>query len=475
MLLYNGDMDFDAILSEYKTQTCIMSVEKFEDGGYGNIRIVAGNKPHCDDMLQTMCKPFVPDSPYAEYFPQDKNFEDFCYRSAILGQPLHTYVPLPQMGLWLNMFLLPLNSDKENTGYCIYSYNVSPAQDSEQRASLSADTASAVLQTCIKLRGSTDILKTFREVIEDIRQLCGSDHCCILLSNDKERKCINFCESLKPDCGLLSINAYINENFFDTPFYNIMKTWDKTIGDSTCVIIKDEQDRKWIESTNPVWYKSMQQSGVKSIVLFPLTNGKQTMGYIWAINFNVDNTVKIKETLELTTFFIASEISNYLLLQNLETLSSMDLMTGVKNRNTMNVAMDDLVSGRKQLDYPYSVIFADLNGLKQVNDEKGHAAGDELLKSAATVLQKTFGDYDIYRVGGDEFMIIAEGLDKKDLNKKIKSIRSVPSEEGNICFAIGSHVAQEGEDIRTVMRLADEKMYADKKKFYQEHPETKYR
>ena len=468
-------MDFDAILSEYKTQTCIMSVEKFKEGGYGNIRIVAGNKPHCDDMLQTMRKPFVPNSPYAEYFPQDKNFEDFCYRCAILGQPLHTYVPLPQMGLWLNMFLLPLNSDSENIGYCIYSYNVSPAADSEQRASLSADTASAVLQTCIKLRGSTDILKTFREVIEDIRQMCGSDHCCILLSNDKERKCINFCEALRAESGLLSINTYINENFFDTPFYNIMKTWDKTIGDSTCVIVKDEQDMKWLEETNPVWYKSLHQAGVKSLVLFPLTNGKTTMGYIWAINFNVDNTVKIKETLELTTFFIASEISNYLLLQNLETLSSMDLMTGVKNRNTMNVAMDDLVFGRKQLEYPYSVIFADLNGLKQVNDEKGHAAGDELIKSAATILQEAFDGYDIYRVGGDEFMIIAEGLDKTNLSKKVKSIRTKAGKIEDLCFAIGTHVAQEGEDIRTVMRFADEKMYDDKKKYYLKNPGAKYR
>ena len=254
-----------------------------------------------------------------------------------------------------------------------------------------------------------------------------------------------------------------------------MQTWDKTIGDSTCVIIKDDQDMKWLEETNPVWHKSLKQSGVKSIVLFPLSNNNVTMGYIWAINFNVNNTVKIKETLELTTFFIASEISNYLLLQNLETLSTMDLMTGVKNRNTMNVAMDELVSGKTKLEYPYSVIFVDLNGLKQVNDEMGHAAGDELLKSAASILQKVFDNYDIYRVGGDEFMIIAKDLDQDDLNKKVKEIDTLCSESNGIYFAIGTHVAQSGEDIRTVMRCADEKMYEDKKRFYEEHPEMKGR
>ena len=468
-------MDFETILSEYKTRTCIMSVEKLENGGYGNIRIVAGNKPHYDDMLQTMHKAFIPDSPYEEYFPQDKNFEDFCYRSAILGQPLHTYVSLPQMGLWLNMFLLPLNSNKENVGYCIYSYDVTPVADSEQRASLSADTASTVLQTCIKLRGSTDILKTFREVIEDIRRLCGSDHCCILLNNEKERKCINFCEAIKPGCGLIPVDDYLDDTYFGTPIFDIVKTWETTIGDSTCVIIKDKQDMEWVKATNPVWYKTLNQSGTKSIVLFPLTNNNVTLGYIWAVNFNVNDTVKIKETLELTTFFIASEISNYLLFQNLEILSTMDLLTGVKNRNTMNVAIDNLVNGKTKLKYPYSIIFADLNGLKQVNDEQGHAVGDELLKSASAILQNVFADYEIYRVGGDEFMIIAEGLDKKELNEKIDNLKALASEKENLYFAIGTHVAQNGEDIRTAMRSADEKMYDDKKQFYLSHPELKYR
>ncbi len=92
-------MNFENILSAYKTKTCIMSVEKFPDGSYGNIRIADGNKAHCDDMLSTMHKAFIPDSPYAEYFPENKNFEDFCYRCAVLGQPLHTYVELPQFKL----------------------------------------------------------------------------------------------------------------------------------------------------------------------------------------------------------------------------------------------------------------------------------------------------------------------------------------------------------------------------------------
>lgn len=463
-------MNFDKLINSYKSKACIITVERYADGTYGNIRIAAGNKAHCDDMLNVMHRPFIPDSPYEEYLPKNKNFEDFCFRCAFDGQPLHTYVSLPQMGMWLNMFLLPLESDSENIGYCLYSYDVTMHDDSEKRASLSAETSSAVLKTCIKLRSSDNIRETFKEVIEDIRQICDSDHCCILLTDKETRRCINLCEALKPDCGLLSMEAYLNEDFF-----NISQTWNGTIGDSTCIIIKDEKDMEWLRSINPVWHASLTQAGAKSIVLFPLNYNGETLGYMWAINFNIDNTVKIKETLELTSFFIASEVSNFQLVQRLEVLSSMDMLTGVKNRNTMNNVVDGIVSGKTIPEYPYAVIFADLNGLKRINDEKGHGAGDQLLKTAASILRGIFFDGEVYRAGGDEFMIITAPTDEKSLEKRVDRLKEQAESTDSVHFAIGICMVTKGEDIRTAMRLADERMYKDKNEYYTLHPERKYR
>ena len=61
-------------------------------------------------------------------------------------------------------------------------------------------------------------------------------------------------------------------------------------------------------------------------------------------------------------------------MKQLEFLSSIDLLTGCKNRNAMNNAVDDIVSGIIKISEPYAVVFADLNGLKRINDEKGHGA-----------------------------------------------------------------------------------------------------
>ena len=463
-------MDFESILSAYKTKTCIMSVENYSDGGYGNIRIAAGNKAHCDDMLKVMHKPFVPDSPYGEYLPQNKNFEDFCYRCAILGEPLHSYVPLFQMGLWLNIFLLPLQSDKENVGYCIYSYDVSPVADPEQMARLSAENSQAVLKSCIKMRGADDLRETLGEVIEDIRQICDSDHCCILLDDKPGRKCIKLCEAIKPDSGLLSMDVFLNDAFYD-----VMRSWEKTIGDSTCVIIKDEHDMDWLSTVNPVWHKSLKDAGVKTIVLLPLKYKTEILGYMWTADFDVSLTVKIKETLELSTFFIASEIANYQLLQKMEIFSSVDLLTGVKNRNKMNEMVDDILSGKKVPQYPYAIVFADLNGLKNVNDENGHGAGDKLLKEAAGLLREAFPECEVFRAGGDEFMVVAGGMDTETVEEKIRILRQREASIENLHFAIGMHVVSEKEDIRIAMRDADKGMYADKKEYYENHPDRRRR
>ncbi len=463
-------MNFDTLLSAYNSKTCIMSVEVFPDGSYGNICIVEGNKAHYDEMQNTLQCPFIPGSPYTFYFPQNKNFEDFCYRSAIQGQPLHSYVSLPQMDLWLNMILLPLVSDQKNIGYCVYSYDVTPFPDSEQRTSLSADTASAVLKTCLKLRDAGDFHEKFREVTEDIRQICDSDDCGILLVDEQSEKCELLGDAIKPGCKLLPFETYLDQHT-----YAMTRTWKETIGDSTCVIVSDKQDMEWLGSVNPIWHASLTGAGVTSIVLFPLNYNNQMLGYIWATDFNVENAVKIKETLELATFFIASEIANFQLLKKLELLSSTDILTGVKNRNMMNIVIGDVLAGKMQLKHPCSVIFADLNGLKWVNDTKGHKAGDEVLKTAASILKNVFPEGDVFRAGGDEFVVLAPGMPKEELAPRVKAIYDKAEKEEHLHFAVGTAVVLEGESILAAMHLADQRMYADKKAYYKKHPDKVYR
>lgn len=457
-------MDFDVLLSHYRAKACVVSVEFFPDGTYGNIRVVAGNKAHCDDMA-ALNHPFEPGCPYEACFPKNPNFEDHCFRCIRDGKPLHAYVDLYMMGLWLNMFLMPLDSDQENIGYCIYCYDVAPKADSSAMADLSADTAADVLKACIKLRGSQNIRQAFQEVIEDIGAICGSDHCCVLLTDDEKHECTTFAEFLREGSYLYPMSRYIQG------FYEIAQTWPDTLAGSTCIIIKDEHDMEKLQEQNPIWKASLEQAGVKTVVLYPLRHGGELLGYMWALNFNVENVLKIKETLELTTFFLASEISNYLLLDKLKILSTIDTLTSVRNRNEMNNRVDRIVVGNEPV--PQGVLFADLNGLKRVNDEQGHAAGDKMLRAAASILQSVFQDGVVYRAGGDEFMILVNEISEDEVQDRVARVHFLSGKTENVRFSIG--VCYGKKDIRKAMRLADERMYAFKNGYYEAHPELKYR
>jgi diguanylate cyclase (GGDEF)-like protein len=369
------------------------------------------------------------------------------------------------MGLWLNMFLLPLDSDQENVGYCLYCYDVAPKADSSAMADISADIAADVLKACIKLRGSDDVKKAFHEVAEDICSICGSGHCCILLTDKEKRSCSVFSDVLREGTNLLPMPNYLDG------FYEITETWPELLAGSTCIIVKDEHDMEKLRRLSPIWSASLDNAKITSLVLFPLRHGKELLGYMWVLNFDVANVLKIKEMLELTTFFLASEIANYLLLNKLEVISTIDTLTSVRNRNEMNNRVDCIVEGKEPV--PQAVLFADLNGLKRVNDERGHAAGDKMLRAAASILQSVFQDGVVYRAGGDEFMILVNEINEEEVQDRVARVHFLSGKTENVRFSIG--VCYGKRDIRKAMRLADERMYAFKNGYYEAHPELKYR
>ncbi|MBP5432848.1 GGDEF domain-containing protein [Ruminococcus sp.] len=472
-------MDFQAFVDTFSAMTCIISIEKFPDGHFGNIRLVVGNKAYVASIEdpnnfvsnQMVSNKFIPDSPYENYIPKDLNFEDKCYRCAVLKKPSHEYIHPDRYTFWLDMYFMPLESDEPNKFYCSYSQQVTIKADSGMMSKLSADTSSAVLETCIKLRGTKNFKHTMDEVMNDIRAICDAKLSCILLTDEQERKCTVLCQSSAPEVHVIPMQDYI-EKCFDN-FYDIVETWKDTIAGSTCLIIKDQYDMGVLQERNPVWFDSLRGADVDSLVLFPLEYNDMLLGYIWAINFDVNNTMRIKEILEITSFFLASEISNYQLFNKLEIMSSVDQLTGTYNRNAMNNRIIRFVSEQDPKPNCYSVVFADLNGLKQENDNNGHIAGDLLLKNAAHKLMEVFPECEIYRAGGDEFMIIAVDLPEQLITDRVEKLKKESEDPNNISFALGIFYDDKGEDIRVAMRTADERMYADKERYYAKFPERK--
>ena len=211
----------------------------------------------------------------------------------------------------------------------------------------------------------------------------------------------------------------------------------------------------------PVWYSSLIKHGIDSLVLFRLKSNNNQLGYMWVSNFKSDDTPKIKETLEITTFILGFEIGNHLLVEQLTQLSSIDVLTGLYNRNKMNNYMQEISETSDSI----SLVFLDINGLKKVNDIEGHEAGDRLIKRASKILKDVFKGHYIFRAGGDEFVVIIRNITEKEVLELLNKLKQTAL-KNNVSFAYGYSMTNNPNDVDKILKEADSNMYNNKRNYY---------
>ncbi len=140
-----------------------------------------------------------------------------------------------------------------------------------------------------------------------------------------------------------------------------------------------------------------------------------------------------------------------------------DALTELGNRLAWHEALETAFARHDRV----GVIIADLNGLKEVNDRRGHAAGDELLVAAGALLRNVIREHDVaVRFGGDEFGLLIHGADEHtcaELTERIRQAAETAPCSSGLSIAIGCAIAENVCDLVTAERLADERMYADKR------------
>ncbi len=155
-------------------------------------------------------------------------------------------------------------------------------------------------------------------------------------------------------------------------------------------------------------------------------------------------------------------------MENANRKAFRDGLTGVKNKLAYLESLTELEMQAKDHSFDgYGVVVFDLNGLKAINDTLGHEAGDEYLKSACKLICEHYKHSPVYRIGGDEFVVILRGsdFDNRDLLKaQFDSLIDENRKNGKVIVSSGMAVFDSGidESYTEVFIRADKKMYERK-------------
>ena len=143
-----------------------------------------------------------------------------------------------------------------------------------------------------------------------------------------------------------------------------------------------------------------------------------------------------------------------------------DELTGLYNRHYMRNELRRMTAYASRRDRPFAIVSLDVDGLKRVNDARGHQAGDALLRGIADALRAVLRSEDIaVRTGGDEFVILLPDADRAEAVKVADRIRqriAVLSDQAGASVSSGIAVWRRGIDADDALRQADEELYRAK-------------
>ena len=244
--------------------------------------------------------------------------------------------------------------------------------------------------------------------------------------------------------------------------YRIISYWEKILFNESSIVVHDAEV---VAEFSPKLYEFLKKLKISNFIATPLYNDGKLSGYLVAENYRADELVDTRRILETVSYFIADRMALSLSLEKLKRLSSHDSLTGAGSRN----ALFEKISEYKKVSSMLGIVFADLNGLKQINDNQGHAAGDEAIRGAANLLFRFCGENNVYRNGGDEFIAIIPNISLGSFDIVREHLMEAVSVDNGISIAVGFEWCDDSRKVEETLKSADRKMYAAKAEHYRTH------
>ena len=256
------------------------------------------------------------------------------------------------------------------------------------------------------------------------------------------------------------------ENLQTVPV-DVVARWVDSFEDqeqNTIIFIGDVDALK-DDPTHRLEYDCLHPQGIKSLIAVPIFINGKLHGFL-----GIDNPRSHMDALTLLTqltYIIANELQKRLLTEALTKKSYQDPLTGPNNR----LAYDEMLDHLRGKEFPVGVGFLDINGMKWINDTLGHDMGNKVIQKICTILNEHIEQQYIYRISGDEFVMIWPDVDYKVFMSAAKKLEAALFDEKNI--ASFGFVWGKEEDTGIAVRKAEKAMQTAKNKFYAANAELK--
>lgn len=306
-----------------------------------------------------------------------------------------------------------------------------------------------MLNSCVgKLNSDTDIDVGINNLLATVNDYFQADRTYVFEIDPDRDVLINTFEYI---CGQ-EVSAQM-DNLQEVPV-SVIKVWMQNFRQGRSYYMSDLEQERGQPS-----YEMLQAQQVWRLLAVPLMKGGAMVGFL-----GVDNPRAHYDDATLLSsiqFFVTNSLDRKKQQAYLEKLSYRDMLTGLYNRNRY---IERLEAYKQVQDQQIGAIYIDLNGLKKVNDEQGHRAGDELIVRAAGTIAGIFAE-DAYRVGGDEFVVILLDVSREEFARKTEQLHR-QMQENSVDASIGGVWQASTENLEDLLRRADENMYREKKRYY---------
>ncbi len=378
---------------------------------------------------------------------QDEDWIKFSYQAAILRQSSINRTYNSTFDKWFEFWAVPVYQK----GFCAFIiHDVTADKRDEEVRRYQTNTNNLVIE-CAKAASTPDFSKGIKRVLKKIGQTIEADRVYVI-RNEGDRIKDRFDWISKSSTSDLPSKKVFEK-------YGLIDIWTKLLQGRTFFCMNDVSATA---EKQPELYAEHLAGKCSRFAVVELKDKDGHIGFLVADNYPLELNVNIAEVMETVAAFITYQIRNHELTEELMYLGGHDALTGLGNRYSLNQDIERLTGASLHV----GVCYTDINGLKAINDEKGHEAGDDVIVNTAAAFSSVFKKRNCYRIGGDEFVAIVPEVEKEKFVELVDKFRAKAKDAA---IAVGYEWAANASDLKQVIKKADKAMYRNKAQYYKNH------